>query len=1163
MRALPGKITARPSDGGRGGADAPVRDRSLVKRLITLVGIGILAAAVLTAVSLGTATALDGDAAWINAAGRRRMESFRVAYLLSTALRAESEERGAEAREALAVLIPRMEKALAALRDGDAALGIPRSPSGEVRAMVEALLSEWESAAKPSIERLMSLAPGDPSTEGALAEMDGVVSTFVSQVDDVVHREERLSEERVARLRTWQVGFALLVLVLGGMIVRTLLLLRAGLAQITEAAAGLSEGNADLPLPREAEGEVGALARAFQAMRERIGSRTELAARRGAQTRAVLDATADAIVTISTEGIVRSFNRSAERMFGYTPPEVIGRNVRMLMPSPWREEHDAYLERYHRTGVPRIIGSEREVDGLRKDGGKFHLVLRVAEMEFGGERSYIGSMRDVTDEKIRERILAESLDALSAHIAILDDTGEIVAVNEAWRGFGEANGLDPVTGGVGANYLDACHAGDADAGAAAAQQLRELMNRQRDILYLEYPCHGPQEKRWFAMRATRFRGDGPLRIVVAHENITDRKLREIELRESEGRLAAASRVAGLGHWMWDLSSGELWWSDGQFQLFGRDPETFDVSYEGFMECVHPEDRQLIERSIAKTLEKGAPYRVDFRIELPGGGTRVIHMEAEAEYDDDGNLRRVLGASQDVTERKLAEGALRRSEEQYRTLVQHATYGIYQSTPEGRLLQANPAMARILGFDSVDEIIATVWLPDLYVDPNARERVMRDTAGKNAIDGIEVRWRRRGGSVVDVRLAGRIERDESGNATSYSMIAEDVTEHRQLERSLAQSQKLEAIGQLAGGVAHDFNNILTVILGESQLALREMAPDNAYRETLEEIRDAGTRAAAVTRQLLAFSRKQIVEPTVFDLRASVDGLHTMLRRIIGEDILMEVAHHAEPLLVCIDRGQFEQAVTNLVVNARDAMPAGGRLRLETSRMFLDQGMASTDGVAPGDFALLSVTDWGRGMDEETRRRLFEPFFTTKARGRGTGLGLAQVYGIVKKFYGTIHVDSAPGKGARFDVFLPLSGEGDLPSLGEAVRSFDEEASGVERILLVEDDRRLRRTTVRMLTSAGYRVVAAESGMECLKILEDPDQRFDLMVTDVVLPEMGGREIAERVQQIRPEIKILFVSGYTDDVVLQRKLLDRDASFLPKPFTIESLTGKIRAVLDAEE
>ena len=399
----------------------------------------------------------------------------------------------------------------------------------------------------------------------------------------------------------------------------------------------------------------------------------------------------------------------------------------------------------------------------------------------------------------------------------------------------------------------------------------------------------------------------------------------------------------------------------------------------------------------------------------------------------------------------------------------------------------------------------------------------------------------------------------GVIVGASKIAHDITRMKQLEEQFRQAQKMEAIGRLAGGVAHDFNNLLTVISFCSDTLLLDAPPSSSTRDYLTEIKDAGERAATLTRQLLAFSRKQILEPKVIELNTVVQSCETMLKRLVGEDV--DLVAILDPALgrVKTDRGQLEQAIVNLVVNARDAMPQGGKLTLETANSVLDQTYRRSHAeVKPGRYVMLAVSDTGCGMDEPTRLRVFEPFFTTKAIGKGTGLGLAMVYGFIKQSGGQIYVYSEPGLGTTFKMYLPeveaAPSSYAVPVVAELM------PRGTETILLAEDDDAVRAVTRRVLQSCGYTVLEAVHGGAAIRVLEQFGGPVQMLLSDVVMPEMGGRQLAERVAVLKPGIKVLCLSGYTADTVIRHGVLESEIAFLQKPFTPGMLVRKVREVLD---
>jgi signal transduction histidine kinase len=436
----------------------------------------------------------------------------------------------------------------------------------------------------------------------------------------------------------------------------------------------------------------------------------------------------------------------------------------------------------------------------------------------------------------------------------------------------------------------------------------------------------------------------------------------------------------------------------------------------------------------------------------------------------------------------------------------------------------------------------------------RETVLQGQAFANK----ELKRQRKDGTLLDVSLSVAPLRDAEGSITGVLAVYADDTERKRLEAQLLQSQKLESVGRLAGGVAHDFNNLLTVINCYGDLLLQQVQDRPSLRQGLEEIRKAGTQAASLTRQLLAFSRRQVLQPKVFSVNDVIEDMRDMLQRIIGEDIELEIKLDDTVATIKADPGQLQQVVMNLVVNARDAMPNGGKLTISTLGCDAPEQQTAVYEESAGRHVMLAVSDTGTGMDEETQRRVFEPFFTTKAAGTGTGLGLSTVWGIVKQSGGHITFSSQQGKGTTFRIYLPCTEEPErqrsMPAAGASV-------GGTETLLLVEDQPQLRLLTSRILSGYGYKVLEAADGMEALRICEQNDGLIQLVLTDVVMPGVTGIELGKRLKELNPVLKIVYMSGYTDDVILRQGTLEPGAAYLEKPFTPEGLAGKVREVLSA--
>ncbi len=512
---------------------------------------------------------------------------------------------------------------------------------------------------------------------------------------------------------------------------------------------------------------------------------------------------------------------------------------------------------------------------------------------------------------------------------------------------------------------------------------------------------------------------------------------------------------------------------------------------------------------------------------------------------------------DIFERERITKALRHSEARYRSLFERNQAGVFRSTPEGRFLDCNEAFAELFGYtrEELLKLPASVLYPggkeerDVRVASFLKTRQMKD---------MEICYLRKDGNPVWVIQNVVAVKDEDGSDVSEGTMV-DISERRNLEEKLRQSQKMEAIGRLAGGIAHDFNNLLTVIEGYSRMLLDHLQNDREAQGQIKRIEDAAERAASLTQQLLAFSRKQVLQPKVINLNSLVENLGSLLQRLIGEHIDLQTTTAPNLGQVKADGVQIEQVIMNLVVNARDAMPEGGRLTLETGNVDLDKSYAADHpGVSPGPYVMLAVSDTGAGMTPETQARVFEPFFTTKELGRGTGLGLSMVYGIVKQSGGHIWIYSEVGHGTTFKVYLPRTEEAaESPSVRQPVAST---IRGCETILLVEDDQALRDLVQSILASCGYSVVAPKDSQEAQIICEQRAPSLHLLLTDVVMPGISGRALAQTILSRNPAAKVLFMSGYTENAIIHHGVLDTGTHFLQKPFTPSILAAKVREVLD---
>ncbi|MBT9587022.1 PAS domain S-box protein [bacterium] len=637
-------------------------------------------------------------------------------------------------------------------------------------------------------------------------------------------------------------------------------------------------------------------------------------------------------------------------------------------------------------------------------------------------------------------------------------------------------------------------------------------------------------------------------------DITNRKQIERDLTESQAQLASIIETAMHAIVSVDEEQRVLLFNRAAEEMF-RCPASQALG--------RPLDRLLPERfrqshgAHLLAFGQGAQsmkYMGD-RLEVSGlrADGEEFPMEASISQLDVNGKKLYTAIIRDVTRRKRAQEKLARSEAQFRSLFENALDAVLIADDQGRFVDANPAACALLG-GSRQQVVGSLLYD--YMRPDRRESVAEiwreflDTGSKRGL----VRIFRLDGASLVVDFSSTAHFSPGLNLS----VLRDVSRQRQLEDQLRQSQKMEAVGQLAGGVAHDFNNLLMVILGYADDARQQMGVEDPTRQCLEEIHLAAGRAVALTGQLLAFSRKQIVQPRVLDLNHIVIEIQKMLERLIREDIHLRALYSSSPLFVSVDPGQIQQLVVNLVVNARDAMPQGGHLQLETQELTLDGEYASRHlGVQPGRYAMLAVSDTGVGMCKDTQKRIFEPFFTTKGVGQGTGLGLSTAFGIAAQAGGSIWVYSEIGVGSVFKVYLPAVEQGG-ERVGEAAPTMA--PAGTETILLVEDDESLRRLIARVFAGSGYTLLVAGDGERALQLARQSPQPIDLLLTDVVMPGLPGREVAEGMRAIWPQAKVLFMSGYTADSVVRQEILGGDVNFIQKPFSPGDLKRKVRSLLD---
>jgi PAS domain S-box-containing protein len=638
---------------------------------------------------------------------------------------------------------------------------------------------------------------------------------------------------------------------------------------------------------------------------------------------------------------------------------------------------------------------------------------------------------------------------------------------------------------------------------------------------------------------------------------------EAALRSSEARLTEAQQVANFGSWEWNVVDGTESWSDQVYRILGVEVGSVVPNFQTFSHFLRPEDREIVDRVVRQALADHQPFECDNRIIRPDGDIRTLHVQGRVVVDDEkGQVIRFIGTAQDITDRKRAEEAVRRSERRLQTIIDAEPACVKLVSRDGTLLDMNRAGLEMVEAQELSQLAGKSIVDLIY--PEDRERFLE--MHRAVCDGSPGRLEFR---IIGLNGHERLVHShavpfetftDTGEAqTAVLSVTSDITDRKRLEDELRQSQKMEAIGLLAGGIAHDFNNLLTAISGYTEMTLQTLDDDDKRREDLQEVAKASRRAAALTRQLLAVSRRQILQPTVLDVNEMVADIQKLLRRTIPEniDLHLELSEVLDP--VRADRGQLEQVVLNLAINAGDAMPQGGRLLVATENIDVDEERARRHPpMSAGRYVRLTMNDTGMGMTAQTQAHIFEPFFTTKERGKGTGLGLATVYGIVKQSEGFIWVESEVGRGTIFEVYLPIVREPIASTVQVALVA--EITGGSQTILLAEDDGAVRRLARNVLTNQGYTVIDARDGDEALEFARRYAGAIDLLITDVVMPGLSGRDLAARLSGERPDVRVLYTSGYTENV-MKRAGFESEPTLLPKPFLPADLLRKVNEVLRA--
>ena len=878
--------------------------------------------------------------------------------------------------------------------------------------------------------------------------------------------------------------------------------------------------------------------------------------------RSLVEAAPDVIFTVSAEdGSLTSLNPAFETLTGWSRAEWLGRPfVGMVHP----DDLPVAVERFQKA-LRGETHPPHELRVLCKSGeylvGEFTSTSHVKDGKVVGQ---LGIARDITDRKRADEALRESeelyrsvVTSVAEGIMLVDRGGAIVACNRsAERILGLTT--EELIGRTAADpRWQAIHEdgsplpGENFPGMAALRTGKPQSN-----LYMG--VHKPNGSlAWTIANSVPIfhAGDGaPYVVVTSFADITERKRAEEALIEERYLL----------HTLMDNLPDAIYFKDRESRFTRTNKahaKQFGLSHHAqavgktdfdFFTAEHAQPAYNDEQEIIRT---GQPVvNKEERETWPDGRVTWVSTTKMPLRDAHGNIIGTFGVSRDITQHKQAEAEHARLV----TAIEQSAEAVVITNTTGGIEYVNPAFTRITGYGR-EEVLGQNprILKSDKQDPEFYQQLWATILNGQIWHG-ELINRRKDGSLYTEEMNIAPVRNQVGEITHFIATKQDVTEHKQLEQQLIQAQKMEAVGRLAGGVAHDFNNLLTIINGYAQLLIEPISPQDPRRGHLKEILMAGERAASLTRQLLAFSRRQVLEPRVLNLNSVLADVAKMLRRLIGEDV--ELVSTLKPDLgrVKVDPGQIEQVIMNLAVNARDAMPQGGKLFIETSNVEIDANYARRHSpMMPGKYVMVAVSDTGCGMDLETQAHAFEPFFTTKEKGHGTGLGLATVYGIVKQSGGFIWVYSAPGHGSTFKIYLPFIEEA-LPT-AEPAEAPAELAKGSETVLVVEDERGVRSLVCEALASHGYKVLEAAGAASALEISERYTEPIHLLLTDVVMPQTGGKELAKGFSTLHPETKVLYMSGYIDDAIVRHGILEVGTSFLQKPFQPKALLLKIREVL----
>ncbi|MDF1504628.1 PAS domain-containing protein, partial [Roseisolibacter sp. H3M3-2] len=896
---------------------------------------------------------------------------------------------------------------------------------------------------------------------------------------------------------------------------------------------------------------------------------------------ATLDRLPDVVLRYDRDGVVRYVNAAIEAATGRPPAHFLGR------PAAEAEVDPAISARFAEARAHVFATGEAATFAIARrgpDGAARHVEYRMLpeRASCGTVATAVAIGRDVTEQVALHDALRESERRLATLLANIPGIAYRVREDAAWSAEFVSEGTLALTGhpaaafgpGGGVTFEALIHPDDR-ARVRAAIGARLDAGEPFQVTYRMRRADGGERWVWEHGREVPGAGGGGPRVLEGLiVDVTDREEARRALEAERARLEESQRLAHVGSWEWDLRTDAVTWSDELYRIAGL-PRDVPPTLDRFAALVHPEDLDRVLATLREGMSTGRTVELEHRIARPDEAAVTVYVRARMVTDATGRVVRLVGSVQDVTEHRAAQAALRLSQEQQVALLQNIPDAAWLKDVHGRYVALNEAAWRARGLGAAEVLgrtAADIFAPEVVAGRLAHDRAVLESGRPLMIEHRETgpdgapRW---------YETVKAPYYDADGAVAGTVGIARDITERRRLEEQLRHSQKMDALGLLAGSVAHDFNNLLSAIIGGAELARLEAPDGTQLARDLDDVRSAAQRGAQLTRQLLAFSRTQVSQPRRLDLRDVVRDSAKLLRRLLPDDVGLDLAVEGDPVVAQADPGQLEQVLMNLVVNARDAVLAArervdGDARAERAdvvtlgveRLALRAGDArlARPAGAPlpaGTYAALVVRDTGAGMDADTRARIFEPFFTTKPQGRGTGLGLATVLAIVAQGGGTVHAESAPDAGATFTVLLPpAKGGAEVVTAGTRPSL----PGGTETVLLVEDEAVVRETATRLLQRYGYRVLATRHGGDALLAWAEHREAVALLITDLRMPAMDGPTLVARLRAERPGLPVLVMSGYSLGRDEAERALLEDAHYLAKPFTADTLLPRVRAALD---